>query len=188
MTQDPDRTPAPRFMAFSGPRRIAAGALDDVAVAVRRAQAADPQASLLVFDGGTGRVVDLDLRGTEAELRDRYAAPPARRGRPRLGVTAREVTLLPRHWDWLAAQPGGASAALRRLIDAARKLDAGAAEGRMRVEAAHRLMTVLAGDRPGYEEAVRALFAGDRPALDQRLVAWPADVSEEVLRLLGDQS
>jgi hypothetical protein len=181
MTQDA----APRFVAFEGVTRIAAGALADVAAAVGRAQASDPAAPLLVFDGATGRVVDLDLRGTEADVRSRYAPAPPRRGRPRLGVTAREVTLLPRQWDWLAAQPGGASVTLRRLVDAARKADAGAAESRARAEAAYRFMSAMAGDLPGFDEAARALFAGDSDRLAGLIGPWPADVRDEIWGFLG---
>src|SRR5690349_14238391 len=114
----PSASPPQRYVAFAGAVRIAAGGLAEAAVAARRAQAEDPGTAVLVFDGETAEVVDLDLRGTEPEVMTRYAppqAPPARRGRPKLGVVAREVTLLPRHWEWLARQPGGASVTLRRL-------------------------------------------------------------------------
>ena len=98
--------------AFEGERRLAAGPAAAVALAVKRAAASG--ASVLVFDDRSGRPVDFDLRGSDAEVTARLEpAPPAPRpaGRPKLGVVAREVTLLPRHWDWLAAQPGGASVA-----------------------------------------------------------------------------
>src|SRR5271168_510757 len=123
-----DATDAPTYMAFAGERRIAWGDLAAVAVAVKRAAEQDPAARILVFAHATGRAVDLDLRGGEAEVGARYAPAPSavgRRGRPKLGVVSREVTLLPRHWDWLARQPGGASAALRRLVDEARRSAAG---------------------------------------------------------------
>ncbi len=184
--------------AFAGAARIAGGTLAEAAVAAHRTQAQAPATAVLVFDRGTGRVIDLDLRGTEAEVAARYASPqdaapapalpaPARaaRGRPKLGVVAREVTLLPRHWDWLAAQPGGASVALRRLVEAARKADAETGLSRARVEAAYRFMSAMAGDRPGFEDAARALFAGDRAALAERLSAWPADIADEIGRFLA---
>ncbi|ERO60614.1 DUF2239 family protein, partial [Pseudomonas piscis] len=96
---------------------------------------------------------------------------------------AREVTLLPRQWDWLASQPGGASAVLRRLVDEARRNPDAAQQRRMAQEAAYQFMLALAGDLPGYEEATRALFAGDLEGLGQRLQGWPEDIREHALRL-----
>ncbi len=187
MTQDDDLGPLEHYAVFAGDVRIAAGSLMEAAAAVHRAQASKSDGPLLVFGRRTGHVVDLDLRGTDADVRARYAPPPARRGRPKLGVTAREVTLLPRHWDWLASQPGGASVALRRLVEAARKADPG--DTRARVEAAYRFMSAMAGNRPGFEEASRALFAGDRDRLESLIAAWPADIRDESLRILdGPQS
>lgn len=177
---------APRFVAFDGVVRAADGDLADVAVAARRAQLRNPAASMLVFDLETGAVVDLDLRGTEQDILTRYSpqAPSVPgRGRPKLGVVAREVTLLPRHWDWLSRQPGGASVTLRRLVEAARKADSGGATSRARAEAAYRFMSAMAGDRPGFEDAARALFAGDRPRLTAIMSPWPADICEAALRL-----
>jgi len=176
----------PRFVAFSGQTRLCAGPLAEVAQAVRRAMAAEA-AAVIVFDGATGRVVDLDLRGTEAEVAARYASPAEeapRRGRPRLGVVSREVTLLPRHWDWLSAQPGGASVALRKLVEAARKTDAETGAQRLRLDVAYRFMSALAGDLPGFEEASRALFARDPERLDDLMRPWPADIRDEVRRAL----
>jgi hypothetical protein len=176
----------PSFVAFAGGTRLFAGDLAGAATAVRRAQAEYPQATTLVFNRETGEVTDLDLRGSEAEIAARYARPEtsaARRGRPRLGVISREVTLLPRHWDWLSRQPGGASVTLRKLVEAARKADAGAA--RTRTAAAYRFMSAMAGDRPGFEETARALFADDRDGLAARLAQWPGDIGEEILGLLA---
>jgi hypothetical protein len=162
---------------------------------------------VLVFDDETGRVVDLDLRGDDAEIRERISNPPKPRegrfrrgasetppegaavdgpkgrGRPKLGVVAREVTLLPRQWEWLATQPGGASAALRRLVDDARKAVHPRQQRRAAQEAAYRFMQAIAGDLPGYEEATRALFAADLPALEDRIGAWPEDIRAYALRL-----
>lgn len=168
--------------AFAGVGRLASGPLPEVAVAAKTALAADPTLPVLVFNDATGAVIDLDLRGSEAEIRARLGPaaeidPPSRgRGRPKLGVVPREVTLLPRHWDWLAAQPGGASQALRRLIDQARRADEGRTEARLRQEAAYRFLCVLAGNLPGFEEAARALFANDRSRFTEQTAAWPLDV------------
>ena len=140
---------------------------------------------MLVFDGETGRVTDLDPR-------DRTKAPvtvePAKRGRPKLGVTAREVTLLPRHWEWLAQQPGGASVALRKLVEAARKDGDGAGRKQAGRDAAYRFMQAMAGDLPGFEEASRALFADDEARLADGMVSWPNDIRDQALKLLAVSS
>ncbi len=176
------------YTAFAGTRRIAEGPLAEVAVAVKAAMTADPAATLLVFDDATGRVVDLDLRGEADEIAARYATPeaPRARGRPKLGVVAREVTLLPRHWDWLNAQPGGASQALRRLIDEARRADDGRTERRLALEVAYRFMSAMAGNLPDFEEASRALFAGDRAGFAKQAARWPADIRLHTALLAWD--
>jgi hypothetical protein len=183
-SDDGDGRQAASFVAFSANTRIAWGSLAEVAVSVWRALEMDPDATALVFDADTGEVVDLDLRGGGAAIRARLAPPPAApaRGRPRLGVVSREVTLLPRHWAWLARQPGGASVTLRRLVEEARRADAAAP--RRRVEAAYRFMSAIGGDLPGFEEAARALFAHDRARLESRLADWPIDVRDQALRFV----
>lgn len=194
--------------AFEGPRLVHSGAIAEVAIAARRLIDGETTHGILVFDDATGRVVDLDLRGTDAEIRDRLALPPQTfvgrhrppanasseavadegqgpkgRGRPKLGVAAREVTLLPRQWEWLAAQPGGASATLRRLVDHAWKTVSPRQQRRAAQEAAYQFMLAIAGDLAGYEEATRALFADDRQALEERIVDWPKDIRAYALRL-----
>lgn len=184
--------------AFSGFEELATGDLSSVALAVKGAMARDKTAAILTFDDATGRVIDLDLRGSQAEIAARYdadteasasddAAPPARgRGRPKLGVVAREVTLLPRHWDWLAAQPGGASVTLRRLVEHARR--DGQDRSRPARDAAYRFMSAMGGDLPGFEEASRALFAGDREKLEREAANWPEAIRSYALRLAyGDR-
>lgn len=164
------------FVAYDGVMRIAQGSLAEVSAGARRALAKG--GSVLVFDLNTGRVVDMDPRDPPPV---EPAAEPARRGRPKLGVTAREVTLLPRHWDWLATQPGGASVALRKLVEAARKADPEGDLALARRDAAYRFMSALAGDLPGFEEASRALFSGDIKRLKACLADWPGDVGDQVL-------
>jgi len=169
--------------AFDGHRLLARGPLPEVALAVKAATEAGATGPLLVFDDATGMVVDLDLRGSEAEVVARLAQPPEPaeprgRGRPKLGVIAREVTLLPRHWEWLSAQPGGASAVLRRLVDDARRTNAGEGARRAAREAAYRFMSATSGDLPGFEEAARALFAGNREAFRSRIEKWPRDMRD----------
>jgi uncharacterized protein len=178
--------------AFAGSKRIASGPPEQVALAVKAALDANEGHPLLVFDDTSGRLVDFDLRGTPEEILARFSseptpdppAEPARGpGRPKLGVVAREVTLLPRHWDWLSAQPGGASVALRKLVEAARVTHAGADRRRLAQQSADRFMTALAGNEPGYEEAARALYSGDRLRFEESMAAWPADVRDHALRL-----
>lgn len=178
-----------QLLVFAGDRLLAHGGME-VAVRAAHAHAASGSAErLAVYDDWNARPVDLDLRGTADEavaraLGEPEPAPVERRagpGRPRLGVVSREVSLLPRHWEWLANQPGGASAALRRVVEEARK--AGAGDGvRKAREAAYRLLVELGGDRPGFEEASRALFAGDEERLAALIAAWPEDVRAQVLR------
>jgi hypothetical protein len=178
--------------AFAGFQRIASGPPDQVALAVKAALDAKVDQPLLVFDDVSGAPMDFDLRGsprdilarlTPQETSDQQPEPARGPGRPKLGVVAREVTLLPRHWDWLSAQPGGASVALRKLVDAARVSHAGADRRRLAQQAADRFMSALAGNAPGYEEAARALYAGDRARFEQSMVAWPADVRDHAMRL-----
>lgn len=175
--------------AFDGERQIAAGPLIEVAMALKAATAAGAEGPLLAFDDATGAVIDFDLRGSRAEIAARLAAatgqapPPQGRGRPSLGVVAREVTLLPRHWQWLAEQPSGASATLRRLVDEARRVGGPQQEVRASQHAASRFMTAMAGDLPGYEEAARALFAKDRLGFERHIAAWPDDVRAYATKL-----
>jgi len=182
--------------AFDGHRRIASGELPDVAIAVRRAHDARAAGPVLIYDDTTGHVVEADVRGTDAEIRARLTPadsagephtpaqsaeetpPPRGRGRPKLGVVSREVTLLPRHWEWLTQQSGGASVALRKLVDQARHADMGATQQRQRQEATYRFMASIGGNLPGFEEATRALFAHDPARFMQHTAAWPRDVRE----------
>ena len=179
----------PRFVAFQGCARVARGDLVDVALAIKRAQQEGAATPVIVFDSASGVVTDLDLRGSEAEIVARYAPEPraaSTRGRPKLGVVAREVTLLPRHWDWLARQPGGASTALRKLVEIARKSEGGATRARERAEAAYRFMAAVAGDLPGFEEGARALFADNRERFAAIIAPWPSDIREQTLKFLAD--
>jgi uncharacterized protein len=185
-------TSSPACIAFEGGKRLAAGAVADVALAVRKR--AGGRQPILVFDYDTGRQIELDLRGTDKDIRARLAPAPRDEdealetekrgpGRPRLGVVPREVTLLPRHWDWLNAQPGGASVALRKLVDEARRARGRSDTLRARQEAAYRFMSAIAGNRPRYEDATRALFAGDPIAFSKCTDGWPADIREHARHL-----
>jgi hypothetical protein len=167
--------------AFSGFRRIAGGTRSEVIAQLRQLPDA---ASVLLFDDSTGAPLDLDLREEAAPAEPQtHDEAPRTVGRPKLGVVAREVTLLPRHWDWLGRQPGGASVALRRLIDDARRVHADRDTVRAAREAAYRFMTAIAGNLSGFEEATRALFAGECERFDELTAPWPEDVRAHLQKL-----
>jgi len=159
------------YAAFSGFDHIASGALPEVYAACHTA----PDA--LIFDTQTGRLVDIDPRFPPTE-----DAP--RPGRPKLGVTAREITLLPRHWDWLATQPGSASVALRKLVEEASRNPK--AQQRARRDAVYRFATAIVGNAPGYEEAMRALYAGQGEDFAAHIEAWPADVRAQLEQMTAE--
>lgn len=176
--------------AFEGERRIARGALALVAVEVKRVIDRGESAPVLIFDDETSEQIEVDLRGTAEDVAGRYDRPtdateaePRGPGRPRLGVVAREVTLLPRHWEWLGDQPGGASVTLRKLVEEARRANAGKDRIRKAQEAAYRFLSTMGGNLPGFEEANRALFAGDSGRFNQEVAPWPADVREHATKL-----
>jgi hypothetical protein len=181
------------FTVFENEHRVATGPLAEVALVVKWMADRPGSTSILIFDDSTGRTVDLDLRGSDAEVMERLqpaasppapaAASPRGRGRPKLGVVAREVTLLPRHWDWLANQPGGASVALRKLVEEARRRSGDRDRARMARDAAYHFMSTMAGNRPGFEEASRALFAGDRHRFAELIASWPPDVRDQIVKL-----
>jgi hypothetical protein len=180
------------FTAFEGPRRLVSGPLHEVALAVKRAEQRDAE-RVAIFSDATGRAIDLDLRGSDDEIVARLpatpgpaaleAAPARGRGRPKLGVVAREVTLLPRHWEWLTTQPGGASVTLRKLVEAARHASGDKDRRRAARDAAYHFMSAMAGDLPGFEEASRALFADERRRFTSLIAAWPDDVRDHILGL-----
>jgi aminoglycoside phosphotransferase (APT) family kinase protein len=182
--------PSSQAIAFAGARRIAKGLLADVAIAAKDALDHYEPAPVLVFDAVTSIPIDIDFRGDANDVRARLAVPDVEdaargRGRPKLGVTAREVTLLPRHWDWLARQRGGASATLRRLVDEARAKAAVVDVVRQSREALYRFITAMAGDAPSYEEATRALFAGDEVRFERLITEWSPDIRDHAMDLAG---
>ena len=180
MSTDEDRL----FIAFQGARRLAWGRLEDVRPAVQAAMARG-ESSLLVFDATTSHPVEIAPAGAP----EVPASAPARRGpgRPRLGVVAREVTLLPRHWEWLGRQPGGASVALRKLVEEARRAAGQDDDVREARDAAYRFMSAMGGDLPGFEEAARALFRGDAGRFAELISGWPADLRDH-LRTLANRA
>jgi uncharacterized protein len=187
------------FTAFVGHRRLASGLLAEVAITIKKTTKPTGTEPILIFDDTSGRSIDLDLRGTDEEILARLppSAPnpetitaesavsePRGRGRPRLGVVAREVPPLPRHWDWLAGQPGGASVVLRKLVEEARHASGDRDRHRAARDAAYHFMSAMAGNFKGFEEASRALFADDRRRFGELVAAWPEDVRDHIVRLV----
>jgi hypothetical protein len=176
------------FTAFIGSKRLASGALDQVALAAKKALDRGANQPVSIYDDSTGRSIDIDGRGSDTEILARLARPappplPRGPGRPKLGVVAREVTLLPRHWQWLGTQPGGASVAIRKLVEAARRANQEVDQRRQRQEAAYHFMSAMAGDLANFEEASRALFADDRETLSALVGGWPTDIRDHAVKL-----
>jgi len=174
--------------AFKGQSLLKSGTPAEVALAIKHA---GDLHTILAFDDATGRVIDFNVRGTDADISARYATPaapapdeaPRGRGRPKLGVVAREVTLLPRHWEWLASQPGGASVVLRRLVEQERRTGGSKQQRRAAQEVAYKFMSAIAGDLPGFEEATRALFADNRTRFEEQIADWPDDIRRYAIKL-----
>ena len=173
--------------AFDGDHLLASGPLAEIALAVKKAGRAR---QISIFEDASGRAIDIDTRGSDQDVVERLARThpdlvegegPRGPGRPKLGVVAREITLLPRHWDWLNAQPGGASVMLRKLVDEARRSDkARVASAR---DATWRFMSAMAGDRPHFEDAARALYAGERKEFERMIARWPVDIRNHARKL-----
>ena len=190
----------PQFIAFQDNRRIATGPLAEMSLRLQALMTTSPNARVLVFDASSSEQIDIDHSGTPEQMLQALAVAhpaamcsatpdtpckpaPAGPGRPKLGVVAREVTLLPRHWEWLGSQPGGASVALRKLVDLARRDNQGQEVVRLARESAYRFMSAMAGDRVGFEDAARALFAGERQRFVSTVAAWPRDIGEHLNQL-----
>jgi hypothetical protein len=182
------------YTAFEGSRLIARGELSDVAVKVKETIDRGERGPVLIFDNHTSQVIELDFRGGVNDVVERLKSatnPGAEEaessgrkpGRPKLGVVAREVTLLPRHWEWLNCQPGGASVALRKLVEDARRINADRDRCRQAREATYRFLSVMAGNEPGFEEAARALFARNAEKFEALVADWPMDVRDHGLNL-----
>jgi hypothetical protein len=188
--------------AFDGSRCIASGNLLEVIKKIKKTIDQEGQGSVLIFDDFTSDIIEVDFRGTMDDVLKRLDKPTLRvssstelfnsdqgskrgPGRPRLGVVSREITLLPRHWDWLNCQPGGASVALRKLVEQARRVNSDRDRVRHSQEAAYKFMSVMAGNLPGFEEATRALFAGNPERFQDLIVSWPGDIRDHAQRLAG---
>lgn len=185
-------TATPDYIAFTGNQRLIAGSLQDVVLEVKSAAEADPLVNILVFNATTSEQIDFDTHGTRDDVLQRLApllqvkasdsdsendpSPPAGPGRPRLGVVAREVTLLPRHWEWLSKQPGGASVTLRKLVENARRENQESDRLRDAKNSVYRFMSAIAGNLEGFEEASRALFASNHELFKRKIAEWPTDI------------
>jgi len=185
----------PSWTVFQGTKRIAAGALADAVLAAKAAIDGGSTEAVMVLDDLTAERVEVDFHHDIDLILARLPKPapaepaldaPRGRGRPKMGVVAREVTLLPRHWEWLSRQPGGASVALRKLVEEARHTHRHRDRIRQSQEAAYRFMSIMAGDRPGFEEATRALFAGNHTRFDALTGGWPTDIRDHAQRLATD--
>lgn len=176
--------------AFAETQKVAGGDIRDVALKVKSFLKAEPKAAVLIFDDITSEPVELDLRGTpEAVLRRLEIQPSLENakkpgpGRPKLGVVSKEITLLPQQWEWLAKQPGGASVTLRKLIEEYRKKNQAKDQLRQAQEATYKFMTAMAGNLPGFEEALRAFYAKDAAKFNKMISAWPKDIREYTHKL-----
>jgi hypothetical protein len=185
----------PAAIAFQGDICIASGDLACVALAAQKAAKRQHHEPILIFDAATSEPIEIDLRDASAPRVSRHPAAgpaspaaetPRGPGRPKLGVVAHEVTLLPRHWDWLASQPGGASVALRKLVEHAMRANAGKDRIRASQNAAYRFMSTMAGNRVRFEDAARALFAGDAATFHRLVQAWPKDIRDHVAKLAAE--
>jgi len=202
--QSTQQDPEPQVVGFVGWELVARGTLDEVVAACRLASAQRPNQRTAFFDDVSGHAVEAPVAPTAtrspsegvspivrsapaAEREASDATGPQRKrgpGRPRLGVVSREVSLLPRHWEWLSAQRGGTSATLRRVIDAARKADGGTTERRRTIDAAHRFLWDIAGDLPCFEELTRALYAEQFQRVADLSCSWPTGVRQQLLRFV----
>ena len=202
--------------AFEDTQCIASGKLKDVALiaktVVDRGVGSPTPTPVLIFADATSEVIELDWRGTAEEFAARLAflfpdasqaadaqprsdveagahvmaGAPRGPGRPRLGVVAREITLLPRHWEWLGSQTGGASVALRKLVEVARRSSEVKDRVRLASAVGYKFMSTMAGHEPGFEEASRALFAGDQAGFEALISGWPVDVQTHLKKILVD--
>ncbi len=180
-----EKTDRQSYTAFDGQKLIFQGTLEEVVLKVKKRQQAYPNGSLLVFSDATGKQMDFDLRGSEKEILQRletFISPNLKTpsasgpGRPKLGVVAREVSLLPRHWEWLSTQSEGASGTIRRLIDSARTATTPASRLKQYQERTYKFMEAIAGNLPGYEEALRALYSKNKTKFKDHISSWPQDV------------
>lgn len=182
------------YTAFEGTKLVAQGTLSEVVLKIKKRLSKAAHSEALIFNDLTGGPVDFNFQGTEKDVQKRLSVFVSDKnpkeatgpGRPRLGVVSREVSLFPAHWEWLASQPGGASATLRRLVEESRKKTADQTTVKQALERTHKFMSSVAGDFENFEEALRALYRKNRADFTKLIEKWPADIKAHVIKLLGD--
>lgn len=185
--------------AFLGAGAVASGSLQHVVSTVKDTLDDRDLTQLLIFDDSTGKQIDVDFRGKTDDVLERLGEqfsvlpgtevnhqPTRRVGRPKLGVVSGEVTLLPRQWEWLKSQPGGASVTLRKLIDEARRAGGKQSKIRESQEATYHFMTAMAGNFHQYEEALRELYAGDLDRFYHFIDDWAPDIRNHIKKLAAN--
>lgn len=185
----PNGTDGKEYVVFQGTRLIARGNMLETALAVYNAYKDKTSAPVVALDSVTSELAEPDLRGGEDGIRARYGVEAdlhetKTRGRPKLGVTAREVTLLPRHWEWLESNHSGASAKLRELVETAMRASAGKDRQSHAVESLERFTNALAGDLPNAEEVSRAFYKGRMKDVIKLTADWPSDLLEHYIKLV----
>jgi hypothetical protein len=178
------------YTAFDGVEQVCQGPLFEVVARVKKRLGKAENSAILIFSDVTGKTMDINFQGSEKDVLGRLEmfVPKEQEavvgpGRPKLGVVSREISLMPRHWEWLATQPGGASATLRSLIEDAKKRSSEKVSGKQLQECAYRFMSVMAGDREGFEEALRALYRLDRKSFLTHIRSWPRDIKNHVMEM-----
>jgi hypothetical protein len=180
------------YTAFDGTTCLFRGAFQDVMLKVKQQMGRANHTSILIFSDATGKTMDFNFEGGTKDVLKRLEVYVSKEeqsqgslgpGRPKLGVTSREVSLLPRHWEWLATQSGGASATLRKLVDEAKKKTLAKVSLKQAQERVYRFMSVIAGDSAGYEEALRALYKRDQKGFLLHIRDWPRDIKSHVVEL-----
>lgn len=181
------------YTAFKGNRLLVRGNLQEVAIKIKKHLGSAINSDILLISDASGKLMDINFQGTQQEVLKRLepyisseeAGTAGGPGRPKLGVVSREISLLPRHWEWLASQPGGASATIRTLVEEARKKSLGTHNLKSVQERVYKVMALLAGDAQGYEEALRALYKRDKKVFLQNIRDWPQDVKSYIMDLSG---
>lgn len=165
---------ANRYTAFRGDTRIITDSLFNVALALQK----QSEMNVLVFNDQTGQQIDLDLSGSEDDLKQRYTEVEyvKKVGRPKLGVISREITLQQKHWNWLDQQSSSASAVIRKLID--KELNDPSSESNIMLakQAIDHFMLAMLGNMPNYEEATRALYQGNKSHFLALIHNYPKDL------------
>lgn len=179
------------YTAFDGTHRLVQGPLQEVVLKIKKRLGKTENSSILIFSDDTGKTMDFNFQGNEDDVLKRLEVYVSKEepaevsgpGRPKLGVVSREVSLLPRHWEWLATQPGGASATIRNLIEEAKKKSSAHVSIKQVQERVYRFMSVMAGDLEGYEEALRALYKSDKKVFKLHVQDWPRDIKDHIFEM-----